>query len=426
MKRKVIITLVFSVLAVSCEPPPETQRFHLGEHDKNEGPQRERKRKEWLKEMKDLSKDYTTFPSSYDVTDSIDSYVSATQGCEQYYDSTNYTNKVHNPAAKGARLLLASMFQSCKALDNVIGPETKNLQGVTSAKKFRKPNSRSYQYGVSGGRLRKITNNEDYVNSHIVLKELAKDPDYPAKGCKSVLDQPPVYGYGSRTGVSKSGEVRLFKKGSGVARSSKPASGIDCSAFISTALGSQGLKVTTSSGPFVSNTTRSFSALTRQKNSCLKPATFEANDTIRPGDMLNVAGSHIVMIDGVGIDPLGINKRAKTNSCHDISVNDFDFTFIHSGALKNSYGPSRVHISTYAKKPGTMFSNLRQIALKACLNKVKGKKDVVSTANMSTNSRFSLIRHQSDNPSCRSDKRVKLEGEDCVKQCLGESEGQAT
>ncbi len=416
MKIRIFYTLLVLSCAYSCKPPPETQKVQLGEYDKNEGPKRELKQREWLGEMRGLSRNYKTFPSTYEVTDRLNSYVSTKNSCVAFADSNSFENKVTNPAAKGARMLLATMFQSCKAIDNVILPNTPNLKGVASSKKYGR------QKGVSGGKLRKIYNTNKYINSHIVLSKLARDPGYPAMGCENMLKRPPVYGYGSRTGASRKGNVKLFKKGSGVAKSSKPASAIDCSSFISTALGSQGLKVTTSSGPFSGNTTRSFHALTKQKNSCLKPAKFDSDNTIKAGDMLNVAGSHIVMIDGVGDDPLGVEKHAKANSCHSINVSDFNFTFIHSGAIKNSYGPSRVHISTYAKKPGTMFNNLRQLALKTCLNKVKGNTQMASTAKMSTSKRFSLIRHQSDNPSCRSKKRVKLEGEDCVKQCLNEGQ----
>ncbi|OUR98730.1 hypothetical protein A9Q84_04775 [Halobacteriovorax marinus] len=421
MNRNILIFIFTLGFTFSCKPPEVTQKVHLqklGQNDKIEGPGEELKEEDWINEMSGLSKDYSTFPSSEDIKNRINSYVTSSDGCPQYYDNTN-PNKSMNPAAKGARMLLATMFQSCAAIDNVIGPSTPNLKGVDSARSYGK------QKGVSGGKLRRIYSSKSYINSHIVLSKLAKDPNYPAKGCKSMLDKPPVYGYGSRTGVSKSGGVKLFKGGSGVAKTSSPASGIDCSAFISTALGSQGLKVTTAAGPFTSNTTRSFHALTKQKNSCLKKASFEGDETIKAGDMLNVAGSHIVMIDGVGADPLGINKHATAGTCNSINVADFDFTFIHSGALKNSYGPSRVHISTYANGPGTMFNSLRQIALKTCLSKVKGKTGKVSTASLTTNSRFSLIRHQSDKPSCRSKKRVKLEGESCVKQCL-EQEGQTT
>ncbi|MCO4793748.1 MAG: hypothetical protein KC493_08555, partial [Bacteriovoracaceae bacterium] len=301
--------------------------------------------------------------------------------------------------------------QSCKAIDLPIDRETQPLKGVYSAKIV------DGQKGVSGGRVRKITNNTAYVNSHKVLKELRNDESYPSgPQCRDATKTPPVFGYGSRKIPSRNtGMVKIFSKGSGVARTSKAAAGIDCSSFISNALGAQGLKVSKTSGPFTSHTTRSFHAQANKSNSCLKHAKVTPDDAIRPGDMINVSSSHIVMVDSVGDDPLGIKKYSATGNCNGINPREFDFTYVHSGAIRNSYGPSRVKANVHSG--GTMWNNLRVLAVKLCQKKVAQDNAIRDSRMVGMSTRFSLIRHQSNDPQCISDKRIKIEGEDCINKC---------
>ena len=122
------------------------------------------------------------------------------------------------------------------------------------------------------------------------------------------------------------------------------------------------------------------------------------------------------MIDQVGTDPLAIDKYASLGTCNSINPAEFDFTYIHSGSLKGSYGPSRVKANMH--RSGTIWNNLRLIAVEMCLKKVKNESDPTASGSLGgISSKFSLIRHQSNNPSCISDKRIKIEGEDCINSC---------
>jgi len=364
----------------------------------------------WEKDADELTSNYTTFPSSNELTNFIDrSLSSPTVGCGSYYEGSNGQRRLANPAARGARKVLATMFQSCGAIDKVIDSSTPPLSGVSSSK------------ARSGNRVRKITDSNAYINSHIVLKELQNDPSYPGPSCSDARDNPPVYGYGSRKAPNRSGELNLFSKGSGVSSSSRDAAGIDCSSFISVALASQGLKVKTDAGPFSSLTTTNFDQTMHAKNTCLDPAKFSASSSIEPGDMINVAASHIVMIDEVGEDPLAIKKFSKAKNCEAIQIKDFNFTYIHSGAINNSYGPSRVHISKH--NGGTMFNNLRLSAIKMCKELSRGNTAEVATSKLTLSSKFDIIRHRSNDPECVSQKRIKLKGEECINGCYDKANG---
>lgn len=363
----------------------------------------------WRRDAAGLTNNYTSFPSSYEVTNFLNrSLSSPNPTCDQFEDNTENPsdeNSPTNPSLRGAHKVFATFFQSCNVFDDkfVINENTPNLRGVQSI-----PNGNT--------KLRRVTSQRDYVNSHIILNSLDQKGNYPGEQCVDVRDKPPVYGYGSRKLPNNSGEINLFSKGGGVTGNSQEASGIDCSSFISVALGTQGLKVKKDAGPFTSMTTRDIQTISNSQNSCLKSSTFSEKSSIQAGDIINVAGSHVIMVDQVGDDPLAIKKFAKNNNCKNIQVTDFDFTYIHSGAVNNSYGPSRVHISKH--RGGEMFNNLRQTAVKACLNIVAGKTSAMRAKDLNYNRNFDIIRHNSSDPSCVSDRRVKLKNEDCINGCF--------
>ncbi|WP_157680499.1 hypothetical protein [Bacteriovorax sp. Seq25_V] len=366
--------------------------------------------KAWEADARKLTDNFTTFPSSDELTGFIDRSLSSPSiGCGDFYEDSNGVKRLANPAVRGARKVLATMFQSCSAIDKIIDVNTPSLRGIRAPK------------SAAGPRIRNITDTKAYISSHIVLKDLGEDPNYPGPQCTDARLKPPVYGYGSRKAPNRSGELNLFTKGEGVSSSSKPAAGIDCSSFISVALASQGLKVQTDSGPFSSLTTTNFNQTLHSKKSCLDTAKFDANNTIQAGDMINVSGNHIVMVDEIGNDPLAIKKYAKANNCKGIKISDFNFTYIHSGSINNGYGPSRVHISKH--NGGTMFNNLRLSAVKMCQKIVKGTQTEVDSKKLTLSPKFDIIRHRTSDPECISDKRIKLKGEDCINGCYDKATG---
>lgn len=367
------------------------------------------KKTQTREDLRKLSSNYSNMPSSYALNDYIDKGLSSpTADCDNQLDEANskkfipLQNKLHSsPASFGARKVLATFFQSCKALEVSIDPSISNLKGVRKV----------------GGK-RQVYDLKSYVSSHAILSELKSDPGYPGAGCVDATKRPPVYGYGSQKYPDKNGEIDLFTSGAGVAKSSKPVSAIDCSSFIFVALATQGLKVRKTDTAFTGLTTATFDQVLDRKNSCIKSTNYSLERSIGVGDLINVANDHIIMIDEVSDDPLGIKKHLKNKSCDRISINDFDFTYIHSGAVNNSYGPSRVHISEHSG--GTMFNNLRLSAVGMCKKLLKNPKHTGSSAEVNHNRRFSISAHQSQDTDCISDTPVSLKNEECVAQCLQE------
>lgn len=363
---------------------------------------------ETQKKIEKIEMDFMIEQIIYDYNSMLDPS-SISCGDSAYRSPLDYVEEKEpvNPAALGAKKVLSTFFQTCDALDAVIQESTPPLRGVTRIKTGRK----DIPY------KRKIYSNKKYVKSHILLSQLDQDPSYPGEMCLDMTKRPPLYGYGSRKYPNNKGEINLFTKGAGGTRGGA-ASQIDCSSFVSVALATQGLKVNSRTSKFQSLTTRNFKEELSKSGSCLKHATFKGDDTIHPGDMINVAGKHIVMIDEIGEDPLAIEKFAKKKKCNSISLSDFDFTYIHSGAIKNNYGPSRVHVTTH--NGGTMFNNLRIAAIKQCKRIVANKTGEVSSDRLPPNRKFDIIRHNSDSPKCITDKKVKLRNEECVEQCMDE------
>jgi len=315
-------------------------------------------------------------------------------------------------AVIGAQRILASYYQSCKALQMRLDSETKDLEGVRVADTIDK------QKNPVSGKIRKLEDKEAFIASHVLLSELSQDENYSAgEHCRDMTVTPPMYGYGSRMTLDPDTQrLNIFQSGGGLVKDSE-AVAVDCSSFIAGAMAAAGLRVNKNGAVFedLLTTSEIQSGLTRQ-NSCLKPAVFEAEETIQPGDMINVSANHIVMIDSISEDPLGIKKHASENTCDNLMISDFDFTYIHSGAHAGSYGPSRVHIS--AHDGGTMFNNLRLLAVSQCKRVRKGRIEVISTRQLSPSKLFGIARHQSQDPACLLPERVKIQGEECLGDCL--------
>ncbi|MEH0860714.1 MULTISPECIES: hypothetical protein [unclassified Halobacteriovorax] len=357
--------------------------------------------------MEDLTDDYTNFPSSNEVNNYINESLSFNGQCRIEEADKDYAyGTLYTRGSMGARRVLATIYQSCDAIDFVMDETTPRLSGVST-----RPATLT---DGSNFRQRVITNRNAMVNSHAILSQLDKDPEFPSEKCIDTTQRPPVYGYGSRKGL-RSREINLFTRGQGVAKNNVQASGIDCSEFISAAFAAEGLKFNKSDRDFNSLTTTSLHYASDNSDSCVKPVEFDLPYSIQSGDIINLKGSHVLMVDTAGPDPLGIRGAAESNSCNSITINDFDFTYIHSGAL-NNYGPARVSAKIHATKRSTMFNNLLAQARTACTRLVQGR----ASSQKMRSGRFSILRHDSGNPACYYEDYGKLKGEECINQCFGE------
>ncbi len=359
-------------------------------------------------DLRDLTDNYSNFPTSYDISDYINGNVAAMGTQCAMTDQEREWSFVKNVGAGsfGARKVLATIYQSCRPINTIINSDTPSLSGV-STQEATFSNGTDFKQRVVHDRVA-------MVRSHEVLRKLDQDPDYPGEGCMDATKVPPVYGYGSRKGL-RSKEINLFTRGQGVSKKGARASGIDCSEFISAAYAAEGLKFTTNDRDYRSLTTTSLHDTVKSKNSCIKPVKFNLPYSLHSGDIINVKGSHVVMVDTIGEDPLAIRRFSELGRCDDITISDFNFTYIHSGALKN-YGPARVDAKTHAKNRSTMFNTLKAKAVASC--KAIIAKQEHSSEMMS--GRFSILRHDSSNSKCWYEEPAKLKGESCINQCLQE------
>ncbi len=226
---------------------------------------------------------------------------------------------------------------------------------------------------------------------------------------------------------------------------------LDCSGFISTALLASGARLYPSdhsNATMPNAATSNFETIQKDSKSCIEKVSIDKNSSIKPGDMLNLAlinrpkgnkhksRAHIVMIDTVGSDPLGINNAAKNGAagCNQITADDFDFTFIHStSGLFNLSSPVKYKKKNISQMtgvrrdqakllPSIMRTNLTKIAKTHCLGIVKYKNGNQSQSiglDSGLKYNLSLLRHKGDkNPKCMFTPVPNLLEERCVNDCL--------
>lgn len=311
----------------------------------------------------------------------------------------------HNDAVVGIRLALATMYQSCEA-PNITVPDSLRSRNSPVSGRPRSLMTRS--------RVAAYKSFNPYLANRSTVRN----------GCFNVLAQPPIYGFGAKPGINR-GEIQLHRDQSksplcgkdngksGVSCTSQPASAIDCSGLVTGAFRRMGLNMKPNEKfvPGLINTT-ALNNKTAESGSCMEFAKASPTISIVPGDILNKGSNHVVMIDEVGADPLGIKKHVRNNTCRNLKVSDFDFKFIHSGAV-GSLGAARLD----ARHPDILnfMENLAIRAMVACNSIKNGARDVVLGGG--SGSAFSIIRHKGDSvPGCKGEPEV-FDNEECVSQC---------
>jgi len=215
----------------------------------------------------------------------------------------------------------------------------------------------------------------------------------------------------------------------------------DCSRFISGAYAAAGLKLIPSEGPDFSMPTARFAKVIKDKGytGCFEAPVYAskkhcASCSLKSGDLINLGYHHIVMVDQVGEDPLGVEKIKDLNSCATLSAKDFNFTFIHQSSLKQNNGEEVSGIHRAIANRDNLFTPMRimleRMSRRICQQKFSNEKkgvraekqfaDITEDKNGAKLSRhFNIIRHVgSKNPQCVMDKPTPLKKEECVKNCL--------
>ncbi|MBH46830.1 MAG: hypothetical protein CME71_01525 [Halobacteriovorax sp.] len=309
-----------------------------------------------------------------------------------------------NDAVRGARLLMATMYQSCEAPNITIS------------------NSLNSRSSPVGGRPRTLSD-RSRVSRYNAYNPYLANRSSVRNGCFNVLEQPPIYGYGAKPSISNNtislhdNQARRPRCGgtgkSGVACSSQPVSAIDCSGFITGALRRMGLKMNPREefNPGMINTA-AFNREASTSNSCLDFIEADRNISIVPGDIINIGSNHVIMVDEVGDDPLGLKRHSRNNTCGRLSKSDFDFKFLHSGAAAH-FGVARLN-ATHPEMSG--FMSTLEVKVRQACNQIRNGS--TTTLAQSSNARgLSVIRHAGDSkPGCKGEPEV-FENEGCVSGC---------
>lgn len=322
-----------------------------------------------------------------------------------------------NGPLEGAYRVMATFYQNCDVISEVMDENTviPNLS-ISSEETEKKVKIRAL----------KAEDKEAYIQNHPYLK-MVKDAGKPGPNCIDILDKPPIFSYGAKPRYTENRRnINLFRDQTirpicNYAHidcdKSIPVTAIDCSGFIHAALRTAGLKVQ-KNAEALDYGTAGFVESMKSADSCLKAPAFNANDTIKGGDIITLSDHHMIMITSVNEDPLGIKKGIKAGDCQSIKRSDFQFTFMHSSAHRDM---GVTHVSSqFPQASPTLLNNVLLLARETCkrhLEKSQGMKAMVKYNN--PNRTLAVMRHVGDaDPECKVNEPIKLEGEECVEDCL--------
>jgi hypothetical protein len=328
--------------------------------------------------------------------------------CSQANPSANLGQQIalgtlQNPLA-GALRTMAAIYQSCDVLKQPpYDPAIDSAMGKSLVRRGRRSSVRALPQ----------RNHSRFVADHYYLKHFDRGV---APQCLDMRKTPPVYHFGGRPAF-RNNEIDLFqqRRTGGV-----PVVGIDCSAFVSTALSVSGLKLTPRTKTAKANmaTSRSLYAY-NEKNSCFNRPIMTPGKTMSSGDIIAYPG-HTFMIDQVGEDPLGIEaakregrfpRTAKGCSRMEPKRKNLNFSIIQSSGF-GDMPAMRIEASKYSGA----FPAIRNLIVKACLGEFNQSYKPKAFGTL-------LLRHKGNSDSrCTfsEEQTPKLKGEECTQGCTQE------
>jgi hypothetical protein len=297
----------------------------------------------------------------------------------------------------GAKWAMATAYQSCQALSQpALTRATPNAEGIVITGKNAD--------GI--GSSRQIASVSSLLRTHPYYKDVTSY----GPSCLSNRTSPLIYDYGGRPyATATAGSTLNFFRDSGYGTS---VLGIDCSGYVYTALAAAGLRLTASkelkAGDVYGISSTMFLEPEANRLTCLQKITVTPEQNLKAGDIAAIQG-HVVMIDSVGADPLGIKNAGSAADCAKLSSKNFDFVIIQSSNSKQGIGINRYKASDYLADTNTLRSGFEKYAYYACLAKFNNQsyKPNLGTA--------SVIRHKLT-PECLG-ARVALTQESCIKDC---------
>lgn len=301
-----------------------------------------------------------------------------------------------NSIVYGAAKTLATAYQSCEASNKLpMNSETPEVQGIGIIG--------SFPGGM--GQMRVIQNLQELLRSNYYFQRFQ-----PSEKCIDVRKSPLIYDYGGKpyTPTAKNVINLFINAGLGTA-----ALGIDCSAYVFTAIAAAGLKLSPEKKikPILVHGINAVLYKEPEKNgmSCFEKISVGEAGTLRAGDIA-AKKNHVMIIQSVGADPLGIAKAKTAVQCSQITSRNFDFVVAQSSASKNGIGINRFVAKDFLKESYVMRTGLEKYAQAACNARLQGRNILISGLEVQ------VIRHKLT-ASCI-EQPIELVGESCVSDCL--------
>jgi len=308
--------------------------------------------------------------------------------------------KSQTPEVYGARRALAVAYQSCDVLKLApLSTVTPDVVGILDI-------------GVrpDGGHIRKVSSLSDLQTTDYYIHNQA----LVNNGCFDVHSDPLIYNFGGKPFTTSNDTTKLdfFTR----VTSGGPTLGIDCSAFVFSALTVAGLKLDPDPTKIVKADlvagigSSAFKEPQANGLGCLQKINVDSKTSILPGDIGAIDG-HVIMVDSTGGDPLAIAAIKTLADCTAANINsaNFDFTIAQSAPVKNGIGINRYRGADYMPQSSTIRNGFIAYAVAACRAKFGAAPHLSSPS-------FSIVRH-AKTPECMAPNPLVMAHEDCVATC---------
>lgn len=302
-----------------------------------------------------------------------------------------------HPISISGLKVMATAYQSCDAIREApLDSDSKNISGVQIVG--------THPNGV--GKRRVISNVDDLMRT---------DPYYQkseiASSCYDVRKFPMIYDYGGKPVASSDPNSKLnyfSNAGSGTS-----VLGVDCAGYVFSAIAVAGLRLSPGKqmkGSLVYGlSAKMFMEPDKNGLSCFAKINVGEAGTLKAGDIISQNG-HVVLVDSIGADPLGILSVSSVSDCDHISLDRIDFVISQSSPSIGGVGINRFIAKDYLKGNSTMRSGVLAYAQQACRARLTGQNVAAKTGDIQ------IVRHKMTNDCL--DQSIHMQGEACVEQCF--------
>lgn len=309
--------------------------------------------------------------------------------------TTTVGTRTNHPIVSGANKTLGVAYQSCEAVRKpAMTAATPNLQGISIVG--------THPDGV--GRKRVVGDLPALLRTDYYLKDFQL-----AANCKDVRKSPLIYDYGGKPNTPSSGtSMDLFTN----AGDGTTVLGIDCSGYVFTSIATAGLKLDPAKKlkPVLVHGINAVMYKEPVQNGmpCFDKISVGTVGTLKAGD-IGAKSGHIVIVESVGEDPLGISKATTEAQCNAITAKNFDFVVAQSSPSKEGVGINKYVAKDYLQESEGMKVGFEKYAREACKAKLKNTNVILSGQEVQ------VIRHKMT-AACM-DQPIQLVGEACVSSC---------